>query len=60
MDHHCPWTSKCIGYYSLKPFMLFLFYLSLLTTEGLCVVGYNALYNEDKRFLIGWWLLDFV
>ena len=31
MDHHCPWTGNCVGYYTLKPFLLFLLYVSALT-----------------------------
>ena len=29
-DHHCPWTSKCIGKYNYYLFMAFLTLLSLL------------------------------
>jgi len=28
MDHHCPWTDNCVGYLTIKPFLLFLFYVS--------------------------------
>jgi hypothetical protein len=29
MDHHCPWINNCVGYYTLKPFLLFLTYVSV-------------------------------
>lgn len=30
MDHHCPWTGNCVGYKTLKPFVLFLSYVTCL------------------------------
>lgn len=30
MDHHCPWSANCVGYLTIKPFLLFLMYVTLL------------------------------
>lgn len=36
MDHHCPWTNNCIGYYNLPHFMRFLFWILASIMFGCC------------------------
>jgi hypothetical protein len=43
MDHHCPWTDNCVGYKTLKPTVLFLFYVASFTT-----------YAEFSCFKVAW------
>lgn len=43
MDHHCAWINNCVGYFTIKSFLLFNFYLSLLTFIGTSVVLMNIL-----------------
>lgn len=35
MDHHCPWTNNCIGYFNLPHFMRFLVWVLTSITYGL-------------------------
>lgn len=34
MDHHCPWTNNCIGYFNLPHFMRFLFWVIVDVSIG--------------------------
>ena len=46
MDHHCPWTNNCVGYLTLKPFLLFLLNVTLLCfwMAGMC---YNVAWKRE-------------
>jgi len=51
MDHHCPWTNSCVGYYNYKYYLLILIH----GTIGMCFVlitsvrsVYNNVFYEAK------------
>lgn len=41
MDHHCLWTNNCLGYNTVKPFVLFNIYVSTL-----CIFGVATIVHE--------------
>lgn len=36
MDHHCIFTDQCVAYNTMKPFVLFIFYMTMLAFHALC------------------------
>ena len=38
MDHHCWWTNNCLGYNTLKPFILFNVYVCILCLFGMWTI----------------------
>jgi hypothetical protein len=42
LDHHCPWTGKCIGWKTLKSFYAFLVSLSVLISYVILLVIITA------------------
>ena len=47
MDHHCPWTGKCIGRKNLIPFYFFL--LSVIAFMSYCVIMVMKCKNDLNK-----------
>lgn len=41
MDHHCCFSDRCVGYYSMKPFVIFTGSVCMLTVVGMSTIWYN-------------------
>jgi hypothetical protein len=50
MDHHCPWTDNCVGYLTIKPFILFLFYTQLLMLWELSM-AYKIAWDRNLSYI---------
>ncbi|TNV79651.1 hypothetical protein FGO68_gene4645 [Halteria grandinella] len=57
MDHHCPWVNNCVGLYTQKPFILFLFY-SILALLTALIINVNSTLNALSQ-ISGAVALDF-
>jgi len=53
MDHHCPWVNNCIGHFTAKHFILFLFYALLASILMMVHIALRGLLitNVDKDSL---------
>ena len=49
MDHHCPWVNNCVGYYTQKHFILYLFYVFNGSMHALYLMAKNSFYCLDKN-----------
>lgn len=49
MDHHCPWVNNCVGYYTQKHFILFLYYVFAGSSHALFVIFRMGIYCLDKN-----------
>ena len=48
-DHHCPWTSKCVGYKNIYFFYGFITFFFILIIYLMFAVITIALNNDDKN-----------
>ncbi|XP_075589228.1 palmitoyltransferase ZDHHC3 isoform X2 [Dermatophagoides farinae] len=53
MDHHCPWVNNCVGENNQKFFVLFTFYIAIISIHALVMV-----FNHFMKCLDNEWKLD--
>lgn len=52
MDHHCPWTANCIGYYNYKFFFLKLFYTTSIYVYYSLTSLYASFFHPDPYSIL--------
>jgi len=50
MDHHCPWINNCVGEYNQKFFMLFTFYIMIISIYALGLAVNYVFSCADKEW----------
>lgn len=53
MDHHCPWVNNCVGENNQKFFVLFTFYIAIISVHALIMV-----FNHFMKCLDSEWKID--
>lgn len=51
MDHHCPWTNNCVGYFNMPHFFRFLIWILISTTYTLTIFAKKLLHVFEMRNL---------
>ncbi|XP_014666174.1 PREDICTED: palmitoyltransferase ZDHHC3-like [Priapulus caudatus] len=48
MDHHCPWVNNCVGENNQKYFVLFTFYICIISIHAIIMVVYQFITCVDR------------